>query len=255
MSSEERQHRIETYLQKVEFASLEELAVQLDSSVSTIRRDLTALETKGTIRRTHGGARLSEPRSDEFTFSTRDTHQLGEKEAIGRCCAELIQPNQTVIIDAGTTTYHVARHLENKTLQIITNSLPVANHFASSQRVEVVVSGGVIYPRLGVLVGPLAVESFSKIHADVAIMSSGGITPEGITNSHGLLIDIQRAMIEAAQKVIFCLDSAKLGRKSVSALCDLHQVDTIVTDNRAPQEILAAIREKGVEVIVAGEKL
>src|SRR4051812_909565 len=112
MSSEERQSRIEAYLHKVEFASLEELARDVDASVSTVRRDLTTLEGKGTIRRTHGGARLSNPRTDEFAFSARDTHQLAEKEAIGRCCAELIHQNQTVIIDAGTTTYHVARYLE-----------------------------------------------------------------------------------------------------------------------------------------------
>jgi DeoR/GlpR family transcriptional regulator of sugar metabolism len=251
MSSEERQRKIEEYLHKVEFASLEELAQQVESSVSTVRRDVTALESKGVVRRTHGGARLANPRSDEFTFSNRDTHQLSEKEAIGRCCAELIQPGQTVIIDAGSTTYHAARYLENKTLQIVTNSLPVANHYASSQRVEVVMSGGVIYPRLGVLVGPLAVETFSKLNADVAIMSSGGITADAITNSHGLLIDIQRAMINAAQKVIFCLDHSKLGRKSVSHLCELNCVDTIVTDSGASTELLDAIRSKGVDVIVA----
>lgn len=251
MSSEERQHHIESYLQKVEFASLEELAAQMEASVSTVRRDLTSLEEKGTVRRTHGGARLANPRSDEFTFSSRDTHQLTEKEAIGRACAELIAPNQSIIIDAGTTTFHVAKYLENKTLQVITNSLPVANLFASSQRIEVIVSGGVIYPRLGVLVGPLAVEAFSKINADVAIMSSGGITVDGVTNSHGLLIDIQKAMINGAQKVIFCMDSSKLGRKSVSALCELDQIDTIVTDGGAAAEVVEALKAKGVEVIVA----
>ena len=95
-------------------------------------------------------------------------------------------------------------------------------------------SGGVIYPRLGVLVGPLAVEAFSKIHADVAVMSAGGITLEGVTNSHGLLIDIQRAMINAAHKVIFCLDHTKFGRRSVSPLCGLDSIDVIVTDSQAP---------------------
>ena len=203
MQPEERQHRIGEYLQKVEFASLEEIARQVEASTSTVRRDLTVLEASGLLRRTHGGARIATPKTDEFAFSARDTHQLAEKEAIGRACAELIQPNQSVIIDAGTTVYHVARYLESKSPQIITNSLPVANLFASANRVEVVVSGGVIYPRLGVLVGPLAVEAFAKIHVDVAIMSAGGVSVEGITNSHGLLIDIQRAMIHAAQKVIF----------------------------------------------------
>jgi len=188
VQAEERRHRIEEYLQKVEFASLEELAEFVGASVSTVRRDLTILEQGGNIRRTHGGARLVNLRSDEFVFSARDTHQLAEKEAIGRECARLIQPNQSVIIDVGTTVYHVARHIEalGIPLQIITNSLPVANLFVSSNRVELVVSGGVVYPRLGAMVGPQTVEAFNKIHADIAIMGAGGITTEGITNSHGL---------------------------------------------------------------------
>lgn len=251
MQSEERQKRIEEYLVKTEFASLDELSEQVDASVSTVRRDLAVLEGKGTVRRTHGGARLVNPKSDEFTFSARDTHQLAEKEAIGQACAELIPPNQTVIIDAGTTCYHVARHVESKTPQVFTNSLPVANLYSTANKLEVVMSGGVIYPRLGVLVGPMAVEAFAKIRADVAIMSCGGITLEGISNSHGLLIEIQRAMIQAARKVIFCIDSSKFGRQSISKLCDLDTIDTIVTDEAAPADMLKGLRKRGIQVIVA----
>jgi len=251
MTAEERQKRIGDYLQKVEFASLEELAEHVSASVSTVRRDLTLLEATGGLRRTHGGARLMAPPSDEFIFSARDTHQLTEKEAIGKACAELIPPNQSVIIDAGTTAYHVARHLEEKTPHVITNSLPVANLFAGANRLEVVVSGGVIYPRLGVLVGPLAVEAFTKIHADVAIMSGGGIALEGVSNSHGLLIEIQRAMINAAQRVIFCFDHTKFGRQSVLPLCELDCIDTVVTDSKAPMELVKQLRDKGIEVVVA----
>ena len=251
MPPEQRQHRISEYIHKVEFASLEEIAMEVDASVSTVRRDLTALEATGLLRRTHGGARIVMPKSDEFAFSARDTHQLAEKEAIGKVCAGMLMPSQTIIIDAGTTVYHVARYLENKSPQIITNSLPVANLFASSNRSEVVVSGGVIYPRLGVLVGPVAVESFKKIHADVAVMSAGGLALDGITNSHGLLIDIQRAMIQAAQKVIFCFDHTKLGRQSVLPLCGLDAVDTIVTDSGAPLELVEALRAREIEVVIA----
>jgi DeoR family fructose operon transcriptional repressor len=251
MQSQERQKLIENYLQKVEFASLEELARQVEASTSTVRRDLSLLEASGLLKRTHGGARLLNPRSDEFTFSARDTHQLAEKEAIGRACAALVQPNQTLILDAGTTVYHVAKHLEERTPQVVTNSLPVANLFAAANKLEVVLSGGVIYPRLGVLVGPLAVEAFSKIHADTAIMSAGGITPEGITNSHGLLIEIQRAMIHGSQKVIFCLDHTKFGRLSVLPLCELDVIDTVVTDSAAPEELIGILRNNGIEVVVA----
>jgi DeoR family transcriptional regulator, fructose operon transcriptional repressor len=253
MQPEERRQRIAEFLQSAEFASLEEIARQVLASVSTVRRDLTILEAGGNVKRTHGGARITEPRSDEFMFSARDTRQLAEKEAIGRACAELIQPGQSVIIDAGTTAYHVARHLESKAPQIVTNSLPVANLFASANRLEVMLSGGVIYPRLGVLVGPLAVECFSKIHVDVAIMGAGGITLDGISNSHGLLIDIQKAMINAARKVVFCLDRTKFGRQSFVRLCDLDCVDTVVTDSGSSSDLVEALRARQVDVVVAPE--
>ena len=251
VQAEERQFLIEQHLQKVEFASLEELSERVDVSVSTVRRDLTLLEAKGALRRTHGGARLVAPKSDEFIFTSRDTHQLGEKEAIGQAAAALIQPNQGVIIDSGTTAYHVANHLGGKASHVITNSLPVANHFGSDNSVEVLVTGGVIYPRLGVLVGPLAVESLSGMHADVAVMSAGGITLDGITNSHALLIEIQRAMLKSAQRIIFCLDHTKFNRRSVSPLCELDVVDTIVTDAQAPADLVDQLKQKGIEVVVA----
>src|ERR1700743_271211 len=132
MKAEERQKRIGEYLQKAEFASLEELSNHVDASISTVRRDLDELEATGILRRTHGGARLLNPQSDEFAFSRRDTILLSEKEAIGKVCASLIQPGQSVIVDAGSTVYHVAKHLDPQSLQIITNSLPVANLFHST---------------------------------------------------------------------------------------------------------------------------
>jgi DeoR family transcriptional regulator, fructose operon transcriptional repressor len=251
MESEERQKLIESHLLVEEFASLDELSEVVDVSISTVRRDLEALVEKGIVKRTHGGARLTYPRPEEPSFSVFGNTQLKEKEAIGKVCADIIQPNQTVIIDAGTTCFYVARHLEAKSAHIITNSLPVANHFSSENKVEVVVSGGVIYPKLGVLVGPMAVACFSQVHADVAIMSCAGLTPEGITNSHGLLIEIQRAMMQAAGSVILCVDHTKFGRQSISKLCDLDAIDTLITDELPPPEMQVALANAGVVVIVA----
>lgn len=252
MQAEERQSHIEAYLQKAEFATLEELAKDCGASVSTVRRDVAALEERGVARRTHGGARLLQaPKSDEYVFNIRDTREVPEKEAIGAACAGLIQPGQNVIIDAGTTCFHVARHLGDKVAQVITNSLPVANLFASSNRHEVHLSGGTIYPRLGTLVGPHAVETFSRLHADVAILSGGGIAEDGIYNSHALMVDIQRAMIAGAAKVVFCFDHTKFGRRSPFFLCDFAAVDVVVTDARAPAGLVGALQSQGIEVIVA----
>lgn len=252
MSSEERQARITAHLQKAEFASLEELAQSLGTSVSTVRRDVTALAATGIARRTHGGARLHRSaKPDETVFTVRDTHQVSEKEAIGRACAALVIPGQNVIIDGGTTCFHVAQHLGEKVAQVITNSLPVAHLFSGSSRHEVHVSGGVIYPKLGVLVGSSAVETFARMHADVAILGGGAIAADGIYNSHALLVDIQRAMMAGAAKVIFCFDHTKFGRRSTFFLCDFARVDVVVTDRSAPDSLVRKLRAKGIEVVLA----
>lgn len=252
MQSEERQARISAHLQKTEFASLEELALSLATSVSTVRRDVAALEIQGLARRTHGGARLVQPpKSDETVFHVRDTHQVPEKEAIGRACAALVEPGQNVIIDGGTTCFHVAKHLGDKVAQVITNSLPVAHLFSGSSRHEVHVTGGVIYPKLGVLVGPHAVETFSRMHADVAILGGGAIAADGIYNSHALLVDIQRAMMAGAARVIFCFDRTKFDRRSTFFLCDFEKVDVVVTDAGAPGPLIRKLRAKGIKVVLA----
>jgi len=95
------------------------------------------------------------------------------------------------------------------------------------------------------------VETFSRMHADVAILSGSGIAEDGIYNSHALIVDIQRAMIAGAAKVIFCIDHSKFGRRSTFFLADFADVDVIVTDAKAPAPLVAALRAKGLEVVVA----
>ena len=109
MTSEERKKHIGEHLKKVEFASLDELSELLDVSASTVRRDLTLLESEGLLKRTHGGARWLTPSSDEFVFSSRQTHELESKTKIAVACANLIEPNQTIILDAGSTVCEVAK--------------------------------------------------------------------------------------------------------------------------------------------------
>jgi len=251
MQAELRQKLIEEYLQEVEFASLEELSEKVDASLSTIRRDLGILSNTSRIKRTHGGARLIQPAKEEFVFSKRQQVESNAKERVAHLCARLISPNQNLFLDAGTTVFEVARKLEEKTPHIVTNSLSIANFYAGHRDIEVVVTGGVIYPRLQTLVGPLAVNAYKSLNADIAILGGGGATKEGIMNSHMLLIDIQRTMIESAQKVIFCLDASKIGRSSFTPLCGWDSVDVLVTNREAPKSLISHFKKQGVEVLLA----
>lgn len=251
MLSELRHKQIESYLREVEFASLDELSDKLDVSVSTVRRDLTQIEEKGRIRRTHGGARMIDQKREEYIFSTRQQVESESKEVVGAVCADLISPNQNLFMDGGSTVYTVARHLEAKTPHIVTNSLPIANLYGSHRDIEVIVSGGVIYPRLQVLVGELAVQAYQSLYADIAILGAGGATEDGIMNSHTLLIEIQQAMIKSAQKVIVCLDATKIGRRSFTPLCGWDSIDVLVTNHDAPKSLISHIRKQNVDVHLA----
>lgn len=250
MHQEQRHRLIEEYLHEVEFASLEDLATRVEASVSTVRRDLAVLEETSRIRRTHGDARIIHPEREEFVFSTREKVESEAKQRIARACAELISPNQSLFIDSGSTAFSVARQLEPKSPHLVTNSLSVANHYASHPGVEVVVSGGVIYPRLQVMVGPLATHAFASLRADIAIMGGGGASTEGVMNSHLLLVETQLAMMASAQRVILCLDHTKIGRNSFTPLCGWERVDTLVTNEEAPEAILDTIRDRGTKVVL-----
>jgi len=211
----ERLRRIEDLLGQHDFVDLATLARDLKASESTVRRDLDQLAAKGLLKRTHGGAMAIEYKSDELNFVARDTRQADEKELIARTAAGLVQDGMSVIIDGGTTTYHVAKQLSGKRIQVITNSLPVASLFGNSSAIETIVCGGFIFPRLGVLLGPLAEETLSKVHADIAIMSAGGLTDEGITNSNNLIVAIQQRMMAAAARVVLASTTPSL----VAARC------------------------------------
>ena len=253
MHREARQIAIESFLQKMEFASLEDLAAQTGASVSTVRRDLAVLESRGLVRRTHGGARLekSRPIEEDNGWIESGMKRIAEKDRIARACASLVEFDSSVILDAGTTVHAVARALRERRPQIVTNSLLIANQYASDSQIEVVVSGGVIYPRLGVLVGPLAVQAFANINVDYAILSAGGLTDEGLMNSHTLLIDIQREMLRAAKTVIMCLDHSKFDRKSITSLCGLDQIDVVVTDREPSRSWRQRLESAGVQLVVA----
>jgi DeoR family transcriptional regulator, fructose operon transcriptional repressor len=250
---EERRQKVLELVNERGFVALAELAKTLNTSESTIRRDLDYWDQHGFIKRTHGGAMFRDDVQGMPALEERTSREIEEKRQIAQTAAARIQNGASVLIDGGTTTLELARMLVGRPLQIVTNSLPISNLFASSRETDLVILGGYVYPRTGVALGPLTIRMLEEIHVHQAIMGVGGITAEGLFNSNGLLVETERAMMRAADEVVVLADHTKIGQKALALLCTLADVDTLIVDRALTPEQRALIEKADVKLIVAGE--
>lgn len=251
MLLDQRRSGVLEIIEQKGFASLRQIADEISVSESTIRRDLEYLESIGQIRRTRGGAAyVGESLSG---FDDRRNLALREKQRIGRCVADLIGPGETIILDGGTTTLEVARHLAGKSLQIVTNSLPIVNHLVSVPDIELIFLGGYLYPKTGVALGALTVAALKQIQARRLIMGVGGITEAGLFNSNSLLVEAEQQMMDSADEVILVADSSKFGHSEFARLCGLDRIHRVVVDAGLSPFWNERIREFGIELITVDE--
>lgn len=248
MIVDERRNQILQVIENKGFVSLHELANAVDVSQSTIRRDLEYLDNIGQIRRTRGGAAYV---GESITaFDDRQIQALDQKQAIAEVATQFIQPGDTVLLDGGTTTLEVAKRLGGKSIQVVTNSLPIINVLASRHEIELVMLGGYLYPNTGVFLGPLSASTLDQIRARKLIMSVGGITEKGLYNSNSLLVDTERKMIEVSDEIIVVADSSKLGHTALAHLCSLNRIDQIVIDSGISDEWKKTLESAGIQVNV-----
>ncbi|MGE0607171.1 MAG: DeoR/GlpR family DNA-binding transcription regulator [Pirellulales bacterium] len=251
MIAEERRSKLLELVRLRGFASLPDLSKELQVSESTVRRDLDFLEESGSAKRTHGGVFYTGISPKLPLFEEHQPAQWDKKTAIASRAARLIEDGDTVLIDGGTTAYEVARLLVGRPLQVVTNSLPVANLFAASASTDLVLLGGYVYPRTGVALGPYANEMLKHLNVHRTVMSVGGITDRGYYNSNLLLVETERAMMSAADEVIVVADSTKFGRQSLAHLCELGAVERMVVDSDINDEWKSKIQAAGVELLIA----
>lgn len=228
----DRQHRILQILREQRTADLDALAEALGVSVSTIRRDLEALEEQRLVERTHGGAIYCG--EQRLVMNERMQQQIEPKRAIGRHAAALVEPNMTVILDGGSTVLYTAEQITARPIQVVTTSLHIANVFADDEKVELMLVGGNLYPRSGVTVGPIATRCLADLHGDLLLFSLAGIYENAAYNQNMAMAEVERVMLRQAARSVLLMDSSKFGRKSLSRVCDLSEVDAIVTDPGIP---------------------
>ena len=251
--AEERRGRVLELVRLRGFASLPELAGELKVSDSTVRRDLDYLEENGVARRTHGGVFYTGPSPKLPHFDLRQSVEWDKKRQIADAATGLIEDGDTVLLDGGSTTYELARSLVGRSLQVVTNSLPVAMLFSSSDTVDLVLIGGYVHRRTGVSLGPYANEMLADLNVRRAVLSVAGITERGFYNSNLLLVETERAMMASADEVVVVADSTKFGRTCLSHLCPLDKVGIVVTDQEISSEWQETLAGAGVRVLVGGE--
>lgn len=249
MLLDQRRQEILNIVENAGFVSLQLLSERAAVSESTVRRDLEYLEGIGQIRRTRGGAAYV---GDSIaTLDERSSRALPQKRAVGRVAAGLVSSGETVLLDGGTTTLEVARNLAGKSLQVVTNSLPVANLLANHSQVELITIGGYVYPKSGVALGPLAMAMLAQVHVRQLFMSVGGITAKGLFNSNTLLADTERCMLAAAEEVVVVTDSTKLGHSALAHLCPLDRVHRMVVDDGITDEWKRILESAGIALTIA----
>lgn len=249
--SPERQAQILDILARQGSLSVADIVEQFSISEATARRDLETLADGGKLQRVHGGAISLRSAPPEPPILQRENRQNSEKQLIGRAAADLINDGETIFLGSGTTVLEVARNLvKRKGLTVITNSLPVMNVLSSLQDITVIALGGILRSSELSFIGHITDESIRDLRADKVIIGIHAISLEhGLTNDYLPETMTDRAILQMGQKVFVVADHTKFDTVSIVHVGSVEKVNTIITDRRVPQEFIAALREKNVEVI------
>jgi len=234
-------------------ATVADIAKRFSISAVTARGDLDTLASIGAVVRSHGGAVRRLEAAQDYPLRTKEAIHREEKIRIGRAAAELIQPGETVILDSGTTTAEIARHLKLAKIQsvtVITNALNIAGELMDAPGISLIMIGGLLRPVSCSFVGPQAEAMMNEVHADRLFLAVDGFDLEnGPSTPDVLEAQLNNVMIRSAREVNVVADFSKLGRRSVSKIGPFESIRRLITDSRATSEFTAALRKKGIEVI------
>jgi DeoR/GlpR family transcriptional regulator of sugar metabolism len=247
----DRRHRILERVAEEQSIHIAALAAELGVSEMTIRRDVGRLERDGFLRRTYGGATAHLTRSMELLFNARALQNTAAKRQIGMKLAETFDRATTVFIGIGSTAEQFAMFLPARDdLTVITGSLPVAS-LLGTRRGRVVSLGGTVLSDDLACVGPVAAATVRRYHADVAVLGAAGVSARhGITELDDEAAEIQRLMIEHSDELTIVADGSKLGATAMAAVAPADAIDTLVTDDSAPADEIAALEALGIDVVV-----
>ncbi len=251
LDSQARRQAIAEVASTTGLANVEELSQRFGVTASTIRRDLAHLEQKGQLARTYGGARaiIAHPEAD---LRQRLGEAHGAKRAIGKWGASQVQPGETILLDAGTTTAAVAHELrELNRLTVVTPGMTVLNELSSSEGIEVECLGGTLRPTSQAFFGPHAEAALERRTFDRVFLGADSVTADrGICEADIRQTRLKELMTRRGERIYLLVHAAKIGRAPFHAWAPMPRHWTLVTDQEAQPGALAPFRARGVDIVV-----
>jgi len=253
--ADERRREIVTLARKDGRVAIGDLVRRFDVSPVTLRADLRQLADEGVLVRSYGGAMLAQEAQQDFPLNVKQSIHHPEKVRIGRAAAQIIRPQQTVILDSGSTSAELARAIKKMKIEgltIITHALNIAQEFTDYPDASVIMLGGLMRHVSGSFVGPQAERTLHELHAHQFFLGVDGIDPDiGLFTPDLLEAQLNAAMIKAAQEVTVIADASKMGRRSLSLIGSVQLVKRVITDDRITEEMICKFRTRGIEVVIA----
>lgn len=254
MHESERHRLILSVLREKPIATIKEMVLLTDSSEATVRRDIGALHRQKKLRKMRGGAEALNPSHPiglaGRPFAYNKTVNVARKRAIARKAVELCEDGDAIIINGGTTTFQMVHYLSARSMQVFTNSLPIADHLLSHSKNGVIVPGGTIYREQNIILSPFEDDGSKHFAARRMFMGAQGVAATGILEADALVVQAEEKLLGRAEELVVLVDSSKFERRTSMVLCPLQRVSTIITDNGVPDHARAIIEEAGVELII-----
>ena len=248
----ERRNRFMALLYDKKCASIQEAAALFHVTEETIRRDLKVLEEQGLVTRTHGGALLPDDSLTEPPLEIRESINIKGKNAIGRQAAGLIRDGDTILLDASTSSFYVAKHLKTKQgLTVITNAERIILELSACEQITLISTGGILRPKSLSCVGRSAENAIAGYHADKVFFSCKGFSPRrGLTDSNEQESDIRKLMIKCSETAVFLCDHTKFDKVGYVTTARLEDIHYFFTDVTPPPDWQAEIAGKGIQLEV-----
>ena len=268
MHSQDRLRKIVESLRSDRVTSVEDLKLALDVSAATIRRDLNQLHDEGRVRRVRGGAipcaqmttlpvdakrgdrRYERPQEITSGFESFTT-KANEKRAIARLALDLIAPNQSMIIDGGSTTHFLASILPDQPCHVLTPSIPILQCLMDRSYIRVQTPGGELFREQGIILNPYDDTILSHFSAERLFIGAQAISHNGLMQTDSLLVHSKCQLIKRASQVIVLADSSKFDTRAAMAFCPIKDIDILITDDGIRPETLAWLNAQEVEVRIA----